>query len=77
MHKAILGIGWKSLSVRVALGLLRGRLYNYARFVYRFRTPAFHVGKTGSIPVSCTISKRKSVGGVTDYQTSASHMQEL
>ena len=24
----------------------------FARFVYRFRTPAFHVGKTGSIPVS-------------------------
>jgi hypothetical protein len=23
------------------------------------------------------IVKRKSVGGVTDYQTSASHMQEL
>ena len=27
----------------------------FARFVYRFRTPAFHVGKTGSIPVPSTI----------------------
>ena len=27
---------------------------DFARFVYRFRTLAFHAGKTGSIPVGCT-----------------------
>ena len=29
----------------------------FARFVYRFRTLAFHVSKTGSIPVPSTIFK--------------------
>ena len=33
-------------------------IWLYARFVYRFRTLAFHVSKTGSIPVPCTIMLR-------------------
>lgn len=36
---------------------------NFARFVYRFRTLAFHVSKTGSIPVPCTSFAAKDVTG--------------
>ena len=76
MHKAILrGSAGRAVRLELRWDYVYGADSNtFARFVYRFRTPAFHVGKTGSIPVSCTISKRKSVGGVTDYQTIASHM---
>ena len=35
----------------------------FARFVYRFRTLAFHVSKTGSIPVPCTSFAAKDVTG--------------
>ena len=31
--------------------------FGFARLVYRFRTLAFHAGKTGSIPVPSTIIK--------------------
>jgi hypothetical protein len=41
------------------------------------RTVGFQPTKRGSTPLRSTILKRKGVGGVTNYQTSASHMQEL
>jgi hypothetical protein len=44
------------VSVGIVIIWHMGLLTTFARFVYRFRTLAFHVSKTGSIPVPSTIN---------------------
>jgi hypothetical protein len=58
LRPTVMALSGESLEERLCRDALDiwGFLYTFARFVYRFRTPAFHVGKTGSIPVPCTIN---------------------
>ncbi len=52
---------YQPLALRIAWN---PRWYIFARFVYRFRTLAFHVSKTGSIPVPCTSFCGQGCNGV-------------